>query len=986
MTGCINEEENVMVLIRLARGVLALVVLVAMLVGLPWLLVALVGNPLPAGGWAEARLVTNDTIIGLLAALAWFFWAQMSLCTIWEVQARIVQQRPAGRIALAAASQQQLVATLVGWVLAIGLGSTALAAAAPTAASAEVATGPVAASTATPTMADQAVTRLTATRRAKSMTADRHIVEPGEYLSQIALDELGDGTRWPELYAHNKAVIGPDPDQIFPGQVLRIPGHDRGSATQPTRIDSAARGDVHDRMPAAEPTEAPPSEPDQRRPSLEVVPPAPETSSTTSGEVDEPSSVPDATSHTDDDGGLTALRALLATAACLSGGALALLVASRRRQAWACRPGRTMAPTPVELRPTERAVVDAGLEHMETVEFIDLALRHLAACHAVADQPLPPIGAVTLDEHQLTLLFTDPATRRAPAGWDTSEDGSSWTLPRNTILEAELAQQAAPYPALVSVGTDEDGRLWMLDMESVGVFGVAGPDPQVEDLIRYLVSELALNPWARGTQVMLADPAATQLVDLNPDRLRVVDIATAITQGMRVTRDTDAGADNLGLDLLDFRRDNLVIDSTHPLVIVLPGSGPNALTEQIRGRDRSRVVVVHADDDPVLEVAADGRAYLTGWDVILTPFMLTAEQAATMAALQAATARLDDVAMPPATDDTALGRLGTLDGALRPEFTDPRRTASEDPSSLLPEPDEVYLATTATTTEDLTALAPSVSDEVRAKVEALDPTLDADVDAWFDPDNRRPRVRVLGPVGVDAWGPEAARIRNLGGTTEFIVYVASRDHAVTPEKAAADIGWGNDTVHNRASDARRLLGVRPDGDPWLWDAPASPTARQRGVAAYELHHEVLVDADLFRRFRTRAQARGADGLEDLLTALRLVTGRPFDALRPRGYAWVFTGEPLDHILSKAVGDVAHLVATRTLAAGDTATARQASEIGIKADPDSDVARLDLAAVAEAETGSAAADELVAEEVLERVDEHPTRRTQQVIAQRKWLAS
>ena len=48
-------------------------------------------------------------------------------------------------------------------------------------------------------------------------------VRPGDTLWQLAEARLGDGARWTELYAANRAVIGADPDLIRPAQRLRIP-------------------------------------------------------------------------------------------------------------------------------------------------------------------------------------------------------------------------------------------------------------------------------------------------------------------------------------------------------------------------------------------------------------------------------------------------------------------------------------------------------------------------------------------------------------------------------------------------------------------------------------------------------------------------------------------------------------------------------------------------------------------------------------------
>jgi hypothetical protein len=50
-----------------------------------------------------------------------------------------------------------------------------------------------------------------------------YVVKAGDSLSRIAKGFYGDPNRWPDIYAANKVVIGPDPNRIFPGQVLTIP-------------------------------------------------------------------------------------------------------------------------------------------------------------------------------------------------------------------------------------------------------------------------------------------------------------------------------------------------------------------------------------------------------------------------------------------------------------------------------------------------------------------------------------------------------------------------------------------------------------------------------------------------------------------------------------------------------------------------------------------------------------------------------------------
>jgi nucleoid-associated protein YgaU len=52
-----------------------------------------------------------------------------------------------------------------------------------------------------------------------------YTVKLGDTLPAIALHFYGDGSEfcWRKIYNANKAVIGPDPDVISPGETLNIP-------------------------------------------------------------------------------------------------------------------------------------------------------------------------------------------------------------------------------------------------------------------------------------------------------------------------------------------------------------------------------------------------------------------------------------------------------------------------------------------------------------------------------------------------------------------------------------------------------------------------------------------------------------------------------------------------------------------------------------------------------------------------------------------
>lgn len=62
----------------------------------------------------------------------------------------------------------------------------------------------------------------TATKRPSPPAPKTYTVKRGDTLWGIAKRFLGAGSRWREIYNKNRSVIGPDPNKIYPGQVLRI--------------------------------------------------------------------------------------------------------------------------------------------------------------------------------------------------------------------------------------------------------------------------------------------------------------------------------------------------------------------------------------------------------------------------------------------------------------------------------------------------------------------------------------------------------------------------------------------------------------------------------------------------------------------------------------------------------------------------------------------------------------------------------------------
>ncbi|WP_146754684.1 LysM peptidoglycan-binding domain-containing protein, partial [Micromonospora noduli] len=202
---------------RILTGIGALAVLLVLLVGAPIALLAFAGNPLPDHlptisevGTALTSRDDGQLFLRALAVAGWFGWATFAFSVLVELGAQTLR-RPAPRLP-GMGRQQKAAAALVGSVALILVAS-------PAAASAAAVYGtPVYASpsaTAVTTMA--APTRAVTT---PDTAAPVYRVARGDYLGEVAeryLDEFGD---YRQLAKLNKLD---DPDQIRPGQLLRLP-------------------------------------------------------------------------------------------------------------------------------------------------------------------------------------------------------------------------------------------------------------------------------------------------------------------------------------------------------------------------------------------------------------------------------------------------------------------------------------------------------------------------------------------------------------------------------------------------------------------------------------------------------------------------------------------------------------------------------------------------------------------------------------------
>ena len=79
-----------------------------------------------------------------------------------------------------------------------------------------------------PDWRNEIIADIKATGAAPAATAQStYTVKPGDTLSKIAKEMLGDTRAYHEIFEANRDQLS-DPDKIKPGQVLRIPSHARG--------------------------------------------------------------------------------------------------------------------------------------------------------------------------------------------------------------------------------------------------------------------------------------------------------------------------------------------------------------------------------------------------------------------------------------------------------------------------------------------------------------------------------------------------------------------------------------------------------------------------------------------------------------------------------------------------------------------------------------------------------------------------------------
>ncbi len=244
---------------RVPKGILSVVVLAALLVGVPWFLVATVGNPWPGRDAIDLR-DEQAILLGVLAIAAWIVWARFLVAVVQEftVQGRARRDRPRHR-PVAGSSVPPV--TVPGSPPGGGFGAIAQRLVAAVFALVPLAPMPVGGPSPLPSRPASLAAAASSLPRpdvpvrpavVHSSALPEVQVRENDSLFRIAERHLGDRTRWREILELNAGRAQPDggrlttPSSLRAGWILQLPAGAAaesavaGAAPNAPAIDSAA--------------------------------------------------------------------------------------------------------------------------------------------------------------------------------------------------------------------------------------------------------------------------------------------------------------------------------------------------------------------------------------------------------------------------------------------------------------------------------------------------------------------------------------------------------------------------------------------------------------------------------------------------------------------------------------------------------------------------------------------------------------------------
>lgn len=853
---------------RIVAGIGALATIAALLAGVPLLLYALAGSPLPGAlpAWNDvidtlgSRGISDNLLIDILALIGWVAWLQVAASIVIEITAW-GRGRPAPRMRLAGPAQpalRRLIATAA--LLLSNPNPAAALSAVPVAAVA------MPFDVATPAPAATADVDPSATSASTAQALPTYTVVRYDTLWGLAEAHLGDPLRWPELFALNVGRQQPDgrtlsnPDLIRPGWTLHFPADASGLPAEPT---PAPTPPLSTQPSPAETCVPPEPAPPEAAPTTTAPTPTstsvPLTTTTTSLAPQSPTTTsPAATQSPTNEAPSSPVTTVpwpLIGGGLAAAGLVALLNRLRRVQQRHRPTGRRPRQPRPELEEIERRL--RHVADLDAAERLDVALRALAA--GLAPLPRAPrVLAVRSNDQHIELLL-DEHPPPPPKGFVATDHERGWiTDPDLDIndLRALAAGAPAPFPSLVSLGTIDDEHL-LIDIETAGLLTVAGSD--ADGILRSVITQLATATWIDHVDLLVVTSASTADVAGAARVRRVADLETAIAELRAIGRSMeDALAACESESTLEARFSDHHDDGWIPTILVsteAPSEDQQSSLAEIAGAGLRGVAAVFPST-----IAAIWHLDVNASHARLAPLGLDID-------------------------------ISTIE---------PNVAATLD-----------ELLTEATISEDLED-APIHQDEP-----ASTPPIGPYVDPPFEIE-----VRVLGPVEIHGVDPIERR-----RAEELVAYLALHPKGASDDRIKTvlwrDRAPTTPTFNTTVSFARTALGQSSDGE---FHLPHYSAAER----LYRIGPAVTTDlARLEARIKHSRSCSAELAIETLRSALELVRGMPFEGTRD--YEWAYSEHIVAHA-EAAISDAANRLAELYLTAGDHAGATWAARQGLKVCP------------------------------------------------------
>jgi hypothetical protein len=721
-----------------------------------------------------------------------------------------------------------------------------------------------------------------------AVDASTYIVERGDTLWDIADEQLGDPTAWPEIWDQNAGGdMGggrtfDDPNVILPGWELDLtdtqPTDTQPTDTQPTDTQPTDAGPV-DESPSSEAppvdqsADAPAAQPDwtPTDPAADVaVPSLDETvvdgalplaplPPTTTNSTSTTTTVAGLPSGADTD--LPAAEApapdapspiRLEHAALLAAGILALVGVRRRQRLRAAMPRHRVPEPRAEVAHTERKLrtIDAG----------ERILRADVACRAAARSLIhtgSQIGWIEVSpDGDLELRLTAPAV--LPLPWSGADQ--SWSLGAEVPVEMlgeDARQVGQPCVALVQLGLTSAGNELLVDLEACGVLSVVAPASQADEVVTALATAVASSLFAEVAHLVAVSLPEGAL--LNHRNAHVVGSADAAVELACSLAGSTALNERSSFELRSLRTGG---EMWEPAVVLL-GSADDGSDVCADGRlpDAGHGVAVAVADEHrrVGDAPASLVARSDGWQldafgtsIDVTPVGVSA-------------AELDDI----------VALLVDADRVLEPD----------DPA------DQIRWA------DDIGSV---IGDGEQVDAEA----------SQFEPRPHEIVVGLIGGVEVHARTGEPGSFER-SKTVELIAWLTThRDRATRSGARTAlwDLDVRDATFANVVSEARRALArlvPPPDGEEWV----ARTLTEQLPV-----HDLVVTDAELVEDRLAHARVQPpSQAIETLRPAVELVRDMPFAGT---SYLWPDAEGITSNLVLLAITATAEF-AGHALSLGDT---------------------------------------------------------------------